>query len=143
MHPFIKNGQIIQVKLTKISEIDSGDIIFYRSLDNRMIIHRVIKKQSRNGKIVLLTKGDSASQFDEYVYSEKIFGKVVAIEKNNKTIRVDRGLLRIINIFWAKLSPFSKWIYFLPRKIKRGIYKMKNRYASRRSVSALSYKTKH
>ncbi len=143
MHPFIKNGQIIQVRPAKIFEITSGDIIFYHGLDNRMIVHRVIKKCRENGRIVLLTKGDSASQFDEYVYPESILGKIVAIERNNKTIRTDRGLLRLINIIYAKISPFSKWIYFLPRKIKHKISKTKNRYANRRPVVALSCKSKY
>jgi hypothetical protein len=143
MHPFIKNGQIIQVRPTKISEINSGDIIFYRNLDDRMIVHRVIKKYRKNGKIVLLTKGDSTSEFDEYVYPENILGKVVAIEKNNKAIRIDKGLLKWVNTFLAKFSPFSKWIYFLPLRIKHRINRIKNRYASRRPVSPFTCKAKH
>lgn len=143
MHPFIKNGQIIQVRSTKISEINAGDIVFYRSLDNRMVVHRIIKKCRENGRIAFLVKGDSASHFDEYVYPERISGKVVAIEKNNKTIRMDRGLLKLINVFWAKFSPFSKWIYFLPRKIKHKISRIKNRHASRRPVATIVRRAKY
>lgn len=130
MRPFIKNGQIIQVRPAKIFEINSGDVIFCRSFNNRMIVHRVIRKQRRNDKIVLLTKGDSTSDFDEYVYPDSILGKVIAIERNNRVIRMDKGMLRVINILCVKLSPFSKWICFLPRKFKHQIYdKMRNRYA--------------
>ncbi|UCC94340.1 MAG: signal peptidase I [Candidatus Omnitrophota bacterium] len=127
MHPFIKNGQIIHVKPTKISGINCGDIIFYLNEDGKLLIHRVIKKQKENGKMRLLTKGDSLSQFDGYVTAEKILGKVIGIEKKGRVIKIDRGLFKLINILYARASPFSKWIYFLPRKIKHAAINKKEK----------------
>ena len=140
MHPFIRNGQIIQVVSAKISEINCGDIVFCRSLDNKLIIHRVIKKCIHNKRIAFLTKGDSLSRFDGYIYPENLLGKVIALETNNRVIRTDKGLFRLMNILCAKLSAFSKLIYFFPRKIRHTAHKVRNRYADRRPVGMVSRK---
>ncbi len=118
MYPFIRSDEVIQVKPVKISEINYADIIFYHIQDNRIAVHRVIKKSNKNGKIVFLTKGDSvAGSAKDRVYPENILGKVVAIERNGKTIRIDKGFLGIINILYIKLLPFSKYLYLLLKRL--------------------------
>jgi len=124
MSPFIRNGEIIEIRPIESRKIKSGDIIFYRANPNKLITHRVIKRILENGKIVFITKGDRSPTFDERVYSGDVLGKVVAVEKNGRIIRFDKGLMRLLNIFWAKISPFNLWIYPGLRIIRKVVHKI-------------------
>ena len=135
MNPFIRNGDILEIEPVDEWKIGQGDVIFYRTLGKRLVVHRVIKKFSQNDKQVFVIKGDSIPDCGEDVLLEDILGKVVAIERNGRRMKFDRGLNRLMNIFYAKISPFSRWIYPPLRKIKHKINKIKDKYADRRSVS--------
>lgn len=124
MRPLIRDGEIIEVKPAKVSEIRVGDIIFYRASWGSMVAHRVIKKRKEKGKMVLVTKGDSAPGFDGQVYLEQIFGKVVTVEKKGRNVKLDKSFWKLLNFFWAIVSPYSLWIYPSLSKFKQGIYKM-------------------
>jgi signal peptidase I len=124
MHPFIRDGDIIEVKPTEASAIRLGDVIFYRSSRGLLLAHRVIKVSVQHGQEALVTKGDSASSLDQLVYPEQVLGRVVAIKRRDRKIRLDRGVYHRINVVWAMLSPLSPWFYPVLRKAKRGVRKM-------------------
>ena len=123
MHPFIRDGDIIEVKPTEASAIRLGDVIFYRSSRGRLLAHRVIKVGAQHGQVALVTKGDSASSSDQLARPKQVLGRVVVIRRGERTIRLDRGPYRFINVLWARLSPYSPWFYPLLRKAKRGVRK--------------------
>lgn len=120
MHPFIKNGEVVEVKPVKSLGIKVGEVVFYRSSRGGMVAHRVIRKKAEKGKVILETKGDAVPNSDWWVYPEQILGKVVAIERNGGTLELNKGLNRITSLIWAKASPFSRWIYPIYRGTKRG-----------------------
>ena len=121
MYPFIKNGDIIEVKPVEASAVRLGDVIFYRSARGRLLAHRVIKVDAQHGQVVLVTKGDSSPGPDQLVHPEQVLGRVVVIKRGERTIRLDRGPYRLINVLWARLSPHSPWFYPILRKAKRGV----------------------
>ena len=128
MYPLFKKGDFIFIEPVDIKHVSVGDIIVCRR-GRRMAAHRLIKICRDSGRKILVTKGDTFSEFDEPVYSENVLGRITAIERRGRHISINRGLYGVINIFCAKLSPFSKWIYPPLRRIKCGINKIKNRYA--------------
>lgn len=143
MHPFIKNGDILEVEPVDKQKISLGDIIFYHAADRHMAVHRVIKKFFQNDKPVFITKGDSIIDCQEKVFLEEILGRVVGIERNGLKIRFNSGLSKFLNLFYAKLSPFSKWLYPPLRKIKHSIEKIRERYASRKLIDKLVRRSKY
>lgn len=120
MSPFIRDGDILKVKPVEISEIKLGDVIFYRT-ENRIVAHRVIKKVSGKDKAFLVTKGDSSPNSDEPLHAENLLGKVVTLERNGLSLRLDGRLRRLTNLLWAKISPFSRYIYPPISRLKRSI----------------------
>lgn len=124
MFPLFRKGDIIFIEPIDIEQISIGDIIVCQRRD-RMAAHRLMKKYIDNRKIVLVTKGDTFSEFDEPLDSEDMLGKVTVIERKGRRLRINNGLYGVINTFCAKLSPYSKWIYPPLRKIKHGVYKIK------------------
>lgn len=111
MHPFIKDGSIIRAKSIDAYRINRADIILYQNSQNELVVHRVIKKQTNNGKFYFLARGDSSWQADEPVYPEKILGKVVIIEKSAESaLNIEKGTFRILNLFYAKILFLKRWL---------------------------------
>ena len=109
MRPFIRSGEIIEIAPINTKKIKSGDIIFYRASPNKLVTHRVIKRITENGEIVFITKGDHSPTFDEYVYSDDVLGKVVAVKKRGRIIRFDKGLMKLLNICY-RISYMIIWM---------------------------------
>jgi len=117
MYPFIRDGDILCISPSQAQDVRYADIVYCRNLEGKAIIHRVIKKKNKEGMFLVLTKGDSSSQSDGYIGSGNIFGKVIMIEKGNASIGIENGLLRLINIIYARFLPLSKWAYLFIAKI--------------------------
>jgi len=106
MSPFIRNGDIVEVVPVK-GKIDIGDVVLYRSSYGNPVVHRVIQR----GKESIITKGDSSFSSDQPLLSKQVLGRVAVVEKNGWHIRLDRPMVRLINILLATISPFSLLIY--------------------------------
>lgn len=111
MRPFIRDGDFIVVSRIENSSMKTGDVALYFTAKNKIIVHRVIKKYKKNGRMTLVIKGDASFGSPEKVDMQNVLGKVVAIERNGRERRLDTKLYRIIGLFFAGLSPFSRWIY--------------------------------
>lgn len=73
MLPAIKPSSIVLVKSD--SDYNTGDVIAYKNIINKVIIHRIIN--INNG--VLTTKGDNNDFEDKLIYQNKVLGKVVRV----------------------------------------------------------------
>jgi signal peptidase I len=122
MYPFVCDGDILTVKQVDHSAIRVGDIVFYRSSDERLIAHRVIARKLQSNRSMLLLRGDSVFNNDGWIYSDQVLGKVVSIQRDKKFVRLDQvGLLSLIMYFWNKLYPLGPFFLNLTSKGKRGL----------------------
>ncbi|OFX61806.1 MAG: signal peptidase I [Bacteroidetes bacterium GWA2_30_7] len=101
MWPFIKSGTIAVVKKQNISELKSGDIIVFSSI-NKLIAHRIIYCNKSKTKII--TKGDNKFYNDGYLTATNYYGKINLINNETKSIIPDSKLNSILNFILAKLS---------------------------------------
>jgi len=121
MRPFIRDGDFIVVSPVKSSSIRKGDVVFYFNAENKIIVHRIIRKYKKNDRITVLIKADASFGFPpEKVDIQNVLGKAIAIEKNGREKRLDRKLYQIIGLFFAVISPFSRWIYSIGSIMKQG-----------------------
>jgi len=111
MRPFIRDGDFIVVSPVKSSSIRKGDIVFYSNAENKIIVHRIIRKYKKNDRIAVLIKADASFGSPEKVDIQNVLGKAIAIERNGREKRLDRKLYLIMGLFFAVISPFSRWIY--------------------------------
>jgi len=122
MYPFICDGDILTVKQVEYSALKVRDIAFYRSSDERLIVHRIVGKKLQNNKLMLLMRGDSVFNNDGWIYSDQVLGKVVSIQRDKKFIQLDQGgLLRPIMYFWNKLYPLGPFSFYLTLKSRKGL----------------------
>lgn len=118
MHPFVQDGDFITVSPVEDSSIKTGDVVFYSTAEDRIIVHRVIRKYQKDGRVTMLIKGDATSGPSEKVNAENILGKVVAIERDGQKKRLDTKIYRMKSLVLAGISPFSRWTYLVGRMIK-------------------------
>ena len=111
MYPIIRDGDTVEIDPADISSAYCGDIIFFSSSDGKTLIHRVISRKKINGRITLITKGDSSLSYDGRIDQSGLLGRVKSIEKENGTLRIDRGVCKHLNILYAMTLPVSKWVY--------------------------------
>jgi hypothetical protein len=107
MRPFIQDEDLITVSPLKHSLVRVGDVVLYKTEDDQAIVHRVIRKTRIDGGAAFFIKGDAAFGQPEEVNTERVLGRVVAIERNRRERK-----------FFAGLSPFSQWTYPVGSKIK-------------------------
>ncbi len=110
MRPSILDGDVLIVEPIEPDVIKIGDIILYQA-DASMIAHRVIdiekvasssfhsasmpslcsvsnaeRKQAPCMHYSFILRGDASYSYDEPVYAEQILGKIVALERHNRSI---------------------------------------------------------
>jgi len=118
MSPFIRDGDVIEVRPIKATAIRCGDVILCRRGSGRVVVHRVIRVSRKHGRITLVTKGDALACPDGFIPPEQVLGQVVAIQRNGRRLRLDRGPRKWVNWLLAQLSPFSPWFYSLLGKTR-------------------------
>ncbi len=107
MRPFIKDGDMITVSPLRNSPVRIGDVVLYKTADDRAIVHRVIRKTMKYSRTVFFIKGDAAFGQPEEVDTGKILGRVTAVERNGREKNLDTKFYRIIGLLFAVISPFS------------------------------------
>jgi hypothetical protein len=90
--------------------------------------HRVTRKYKKNGKIIVITKGDAFAYFDIPLKEEDILGKAISIEKNSGTINLETRTWRIINYIIAIYSLSTGLLYQKLCPIKRTLLKNRNNH---------------
>ncbi|MBU1726820.1 MAG: nucleotidyltransferase family protein [Candidatus Omnitrophica bacterium] len=111
MLPFIRGGDILTIKKAGSGGLHYADILFFYSVPGSALVHRLIKKSRYQGKETFSTRGDALVCDDGYISEGNVLGKVIAIERNGRVIRIDRGALRILNIVYARFLPLSRWAF--------------------------------
>ncbi len=105
MRPFIMNGDILEIEPFRKESLRPGDVIFYHDKDGRAIAHRIVRKITRDNRLIFLTKGDSNTSGIERVYADQIVGRVNAIERDKKKILINQRLNRYMYIVYSGILP--------------------------------------
>ena len=70
-------GDVAIVKKCSVNDVQVGDIIEYQ-MDNFTVIHRIMQKSQRKGRIYFITKGDNNKSPDaNEVIEDQLIGKVL------------------------------------------------------------------
>ncbi|NVM20309.1 MAG: hypothetical protein HWN68_00830 [Desulfobacterales bacterium] len=97
MRPLIDAQDRVLAKHMEADEVEPGDIILFKN-SHVLVTHRVIRILRRNGKTMILQRGDAGGSAST-VAPESVMGKVVAVEKDGRLLRLDCGWARVVNAF--------------------------------------------
>jgi signal peptidase len=116
MYPFIQDGDVLTIQPVEIDSLKKGDVAFYRSRGNRVIVHRVIGKNSTDGQLVLRMRGDSVLSATEHVPAERLLGRVTSIERGQKIVQLDEKFWKLVSLIWITSYPLG--VAFLKTETK-------------------------
>lgn len=103
MTPAIQGGEWVIVRRASAEEIRLGDVVIYQA-GNVFVAHRVIRKRERDGSVYFTVKGDAHLAAEGEIAQEEIVAKVVALQKTDKRIDLDRSRWRLANRLVALCS---------------------------------------
>lgn len=115
MFPLISNIVLIEPAIAK--DITGGDIVVY-SVGEKMVAHRLVKKITKRGKEILLTKGDTFVDCSE-ISPKDVIGKVIEVEKWGVRLNLKRGAGKFINTVCSSTSPILSIAYPILRDCKQ------------------------
>jgi signal peptidase len=78
MEPAIMTGDIIVIQ--KQNGYNKNDVITFRADTDRIVTHRIMSQDIKNGKTLFITKGDAnRSEDNDVVEQENVMGKVTLV----------------------------------------------------------------
>jgi phage repressor protein C with HTH and peptisase S24 domain len=92
MAPFIRDGDLLVVTPARSWTVKQGDVVLYRSLQGRPVVHRLVRRSPGAGFDAWLVRGDAAGSSAEEVPAFEIIGRVT---------RAGGGYLRLLRALRA------------------------------------------
>jgi hypothetical protein len=89
MRPFLPSGSRVCIARVAPSEVAVGDVVVYETED-RLVCHRVLRQRTRGAGTALLTKGDGHRTFPAWIGAGQVLGRVVAVERRGRGLRLQR-----------------------------------------------------
>jgi signal peptidase len=103
MRPTIQHGDLVTVEPIDASEIRRGNILLYRDGDH-VVAHRVVGLTA--SKRFLLC-GDGVETPDPPVRPDQVLGRVVALERGGRLLRLHRHWLEMLYVARFYVSRFK------------------------------------
>lgn len=115
MYPLIVPGRDqMVIEPSNLDKIKRGDIALYRGFDGRLTVHRLHHKDHLGGYFV----GDNMYDVEPVVNSDLIYGRVIEIIRNGKSIPVTNFLYKVITGVWLRMLPIRRPVV---RIFKKGV----------------------
>ena len=114
MQPTIEDGELITVAPVGAAAVKRGDILLYQN-ERGVFAHRVVGVVKGTVPLLrgdcppYLLRGDAAVSCDPPVAPEQVIGRVVAVQRGNRSLSLDShlgNLLRLARLWISKSRAF-------------------------------------
>lgn len=104
MEPFLREGDYLFISKCRLQDYEFADIIAFETNATNMglIVHRILNKRGD----YFFTKGDASLRRDPPVAFSKVLGKLITVNRNDKTLGVEKSknyimlLGSYLRVFW-------------------------------------------
>lgn len=98
MRPLLKEGKSwVQVAARNGRELTAGDVVLYRRMDGKLVLHRVIRVEQAD---TYLLCGDHQWKLEERVKDEQILAVAQAFSRNGRFFDEHTWWYRLYRKFW-------------------------------------------
>ena len=104
MRPLIRRRKDLVTILPLTRDVRIGDVVLFRSAQGLYVVHRVWK--IRNG--IVQTLGGSCVNPDSCIPVSDVWGLVVKVERDGKSIHMDGKAARVFGISWMAVYPLRR-----------------------------------
>ncbi|MEN8208846.1 MAG: GNAT family N-acetyltransferase [Candidatus Fermentibacteria bacterium] len=89
MQPTLKDGDLLTAAPEDPASINSGDLIMYRTAEDRAAVHRVsdVSRISSHSEVIL--SSDSSPDVLYRISIEQVMGKIISASRDGRAIRID------------------------------------------------------
>ncbi len=108
MRPTIRGGEIVTAAPIVDGRIVAGDVLLFRSA-GRVLAHRVVTIDATSREPVVRLRGDGKRGCDGPVDASQIVGRLVAVERDGRTVRLDGTLARLRYRMRAAAGHVWRW----------------------------------
>ena len=105
MRPVLCKGDMVLIRTAGAASVAWGDIAVFRK-QGTWVIHRVIGRKQRDGRLYYLEKGD-ANPDGSYIEDACVIGTVQRIRGTHGTIDTDHWTGKLSLLVFASISLFS------------------------------------
>lgn len=121
MRPTIRDGDMLVIEpVDEMSESRLGDILLYQ-FERQLLVHRVVRKKRYEDQPNLLIQGDAVLQPDGWVNPHQVLGRVSQVERQGRTIHLNRIDQRTWGLLLALLLPIQKRGYIFLKRVLQAI----------------------
>jgi len=117
MVPQLRDGDMLLVDPVDPGSVCVGDVILCCGEAGRILVHRVVRRMTGPDGYQFEIQGDQAARPDGVIPEERVYGRVVAIERGGGRIRLDRWGQRRLGWALAQCSRRSlgRWSWPIRR----------------------------
>jgi len=109
MYPFIRGGDVLLVESVAPARLRPGEIIFYHRGGTSHMVHRLVRRVEKDGRLIFIAQGDNLVGADAPIFAEQVLGMVVEIQRHGRRMRLGRGPGRLLNLTAYRLAPWRFW----------------------------------
>lgn len=104
MQPFIKDGDIVEVRPLHKKSIRLGDVVLLKSDKAQILIHRIVRVTRTDRTKTFISKGDALFTTDGIIAEDQILGCVVALKRENRDIMLSGAYKRFLGLCWKQVK---------------------------------------
>ena len=118
MRPWLRGGETVDVRRETPTQVRRGDVVAF-ARGGGLFVHRVIGKSQRDGRTLLITKGDAFPEADAPVREEEFLGRVTRIARGGRVVSTEALPQRVLGQLVARVSSAAHWWYPGARATRR------------------------
>lgn len=107
MWPLVRDGDVLLVQPVAPAAVRTGDVVLCSSAVGRVVAHRVIRVEDGPEDRRFTVQGDAVARPDGKFPPAQLYGRVVAIERGETCIAMDRPVMRLLGRAAALRSAWS------------------------------------
>lgn len=101
MKPLVRDGDVLVVEPLGQDQPRVGEVVLCSTASERMVVHRVIRRQIKNGIQYSQVQGDQIPQADGWMSDEEVLGRVTTLERDGRVIKMDGIVMRALGRYAA------------------------------------------
>lgn len=118
MSPLLRSGDLVEISSMQGRRPKLGDIVFFSTLQNAPLVHRLLRRRYYGNILYLQTKGDACCSFDSFVPADYILGRVQRIITHRENIDLRRPIMRLQALRIVVWTLLSYYLYKIVSSIK-------------------------
>ncbi len=96
MQPLLRDGDHLLVQPVEADRLRVGDVVLCCIQADRMVAHRVLRRQPGPDGYQFLVQGDQVLLPDGWIPQSQVYGRVIAIERAGVHIDMHRPVMRAL-----------------------------------------------